>query len=287
MAEMCFLHPKPGPSATADAATHREFYRYPQYYDVAFGYRDVVAEVDFLLRCFRHYRNRDPNTVLEIACGVGYHALEFAKRGYAVTALDLQPEMIAYLRHKAQSHGVKMDLLIADMRSFELARPVELALNLLTSFQHLLTNEDIVAHLRATCRNLAPEGLYVLELNHPREYFGGSLLRPIHWTATRGDLEIEAIWGATERGLDPVAELVEIEAAYHVREGTEKRDLEERGYLRMLLPGELEALVELAGGFKLEAFYGDFDLAQPLDASERSWRMIVVLSKQEDELARE
>lgn len=38
---------------------------------------------------------------------------------------------------------------------------------------------------------------------------------------------------------------------------------------------------------ELEAFYGDFDLAQPLDASERSWRMIVVLSKQEDELAKE
>lgn len=267
--------------------THREFYHYPQYYDVAFGYRDTVAEVDFLLQCFRHHCGRDPGSILEIACGVGYHALELAKRGYPVVALDRQPEMITYLHNKAQSHGVKMELLVADMCSFELERPVDLALNLLTSFQYLLTNEDIVAHLRTTYRNLTPEGLYILELNHPREYFGGQLLRPIRWTATQGNLEVEAIWGATDHGLDPVTELVEIEAAYHVRKGVVKEwHLEERGYLRMLLPDELKALVDLAGGFKVEAFYGDFDLAQPLDTSEGSWRMLVVLGRQENEPTR-
>jgi len=285
MIEVQFLNQR-ADTSVGTVTTHREFYRYPQYYEVAFGYRDVAAEVDFLLQCFRHHRGRDPVSILEIACGVGYHTLELAQRGYPVVALDRQPEMIAYLHNKAQSHGVKMELLVADMCSFELERPVDLALNLLTSFQYLLTNEDIVAHLRTTYRNLTPGGLYILELNHPREYFGGPLLHPIRWTAVQGNLEVEAIWGATDRGLDPMTELVEIEAAYHVREGAEERDLEERGCLRMLLPGELEALVDLAGGFEVEAFYGDFDLAQPLDASERSWRMLVVLGRQENEPTR-
>jgi len=269
-------------SLGADVATHREFYRYPRYYDVAFGYRDVGAEVDFLLECFRNYRGKDPASVVEIACGVGYHAVEFARRGYSVVALDREPEMVSYLQRKAQCYGVKIQSLVADMRSFSLEHPVDLALNLLTSFQYLLTNEDIVAHLRTTYSNLMPRGLYILELNHPREYFGGQLLRPIQWTAAEGNLEIEAMWGAGDHGLNPVTELLEIKAAYHVREGAEERDLEEQGYLRMLLPGELEALVELAGGFKVEALYGDFNMAQPLDASEGSWRMLVVLGREDN-----
>lgn len=265
---------------------HSQFYRYPEYYDAAFGYRDVAAEVDFLVQCFRHWRRNEPAAVYEVACGVGYHALELARRGYPTGALDLQPEMVAYLRQKAQAAGIDIALQVADMRDFTLPQPVDLAVNMLTSFQYLLTNEDIVAHLQATRRALTPDGLYIIELNHPREYFGGQLLQPTRWKvamAAEGrpaPVEIEVVWGGQGVCLDPVREVVDIEAAYHVHDGAEVKHLEQHGSLRMLLPGELRALVALAGGFRVEAMYGDFDLAQPLDASDKSWRMLVVLGKQ-------
>ena len=55
--------------------------------------------------------------------------------------------------------------------------------------------------------------------------------------------------------------------------------MSDRSPLRLLLPQELRALVALSGAFVPVGWYGDLDLAQPFDDTERSWRMIVVLKK--------
>lgn len=44
--------------------------------------------------------------VLEVGCGAGHTAVELAKRGYRVTAIDAVPEMIRRTRMRAEASGV-------------------------------------------------------------------------------------------------------------------------------------------------------------------------------------
>ena len=48
-------------------------------------------------------------------CGRGHEALFLAERGYAVTALDLVPEPLAYLREQAAARALRLDIREGDL----------------------------------------------------------------------------------------------------------------------------------------------------------------------------
>ncbi len=54
-------------------------------------------------------------TVLELGCGTGTNSVELARRGYAVTAVDLIEAPIQRARTRAQSAGVKVDFRVGDL----------------------------------------------------------------------------------------------------------------------------------------------------------------------------
>lgn len=57
----------------------------PIYAENAFT-KNTVREVDFLLE---ELELSPGAAILDVGCGIGRHAVELAKRGYAVTGLDL------------------------------------------------------------------------------------------------------------------------------------------------------------------------------------------------------
>jgi len=59
-------------------ARHDELYQRAVYYDIVFD-RDVRKGVDFVQAAFRHYAGGEPRSVLDLACGPGYHARAFAR----------------------------------------------------------------------------------------------------------------------------------------------------------------------------------------------------------------
>ncbi len=73
-------------------------------------YRNQVGEdrVEKLLNFFEQkglsYENLD---ILDIGCGTGTYALEFAKKAKSVTALDISTQMIAYAKEEASERRVK------------------------------------------------------------------------------------------------------------------------------------------------------------------------------------
>ena len=56
------------------------------------------------------------DAVLDVGCGLGHHALEFAKRGYLVVALDLALSMITRAAEEAQQRGLRINFLHKDIR---------------------------------------------------------------------------------------------------------------------------------------------------------------------------
>jgi len=55
--------------------------------------------------------------VLELACGPGRHALEFARRGYRVTGVDRTARYLETAREKAGEEGLDVEWVEADMRT--------------------------------------------------------------------------------------------------------------------------------------------------------------------------
>src|SRR6476659_2512673 len=64
--------------------------------------------------------------VLDVGAGTGRVALRLAEAGHAVTALDLDPELLETLRERAAQAGVEVATITADAADFTVARPVGL-----------------------------------------------------------------------------------------------------------------------------------------------------------------
>ncbi|MGQ9538522.1 MAG: class I SAM-dependent methyltransferase [Candidatus Bathycorpusculaceae bacterium] len=95
-----------------------DVYANPYYYDVAFGFRDIVREVDFFERCIQKFSKVRVRKVLDIGCGPSPYMLELVKRGYAFTGLDISKPMLEYSLGKARKAGVEIRVIHADMRKF-------------------------------------------------------------------------------------------------------------------------------------------------------------------------
>src|SRR6266545_8347446 len=90
------------------------FENYAQGYDRESFTRGTLQEVDFIEREIGFDRSL---RVLDVGCGTGRHAIELAKRGYAVTGIDLSPSLLVRAREKAAQAGVSVTFVHRDARA--------------------------------------------------------------------------------------------------------------------------------------------------------------------------
>src|SRR5438067_8103866 len=264
-------------------AEHHELYRRAKYYDVVFE-RDVSREVDFISAICERHLGRTPATILDVACGPAYHAREFASRGARAYALDIRPEMLDLARQHAATAAVDVRTIAADMREFRLPERVDAAFTLFDGIDCLLTNSELVAHLRTVAANLQSNGVYVLELTHPRDCSQWDYGK-FRYEGERDGCRVVIDWATNHPVADPLTQVVEAQVVMQVREpdGTEY-EFHDRARERFVSPQELIALSELSGMLHVVGWYGDFRVEQPFDNTPDARRMIVVLERcQRDE----
>lgn len=88
--------------------------------------------------------------LLELGCGTGTNAVELARRGYRVTAVDLVPEAVEKGRAKAQAAHVNVDFRVGDLTRIDLGGPYESVLDL--GVYHGIRNRDLEGFLAALTR---------------------------------------------------------------------------------------------------------------------------------------
>lgn len=259
-------------------AQHHGLYSRSDLYDIALG-RDVTREVDFIVEVHRSIRGRAPDSALELACGPGYHALELGARGVRTWGLDLRPEMVDLGQQRSETRGLDNVTFVAeDMREFRLAEPVDVAFALFDSIDCLLTNDDIVRHFRSVAMNLTPGGLYVVDCTHPRDC-SFQQYGTFKYVGERNGTRVEVLWAVNDPMVDPVTGVVETEIEIRVTENGETQVLRDKASERCVTANELSLIANLSGALRPVAWFGDFDLGVPLDASETSTRMIGVFQK--------
>ncbi len=260
----------------------RRTYTVPELYDIAFDYRDVDGECDFMLSVADHLRPEKVHSTLELACGPAYHTRVLAKRGLTANGLDLMPEMCAYTRMLIAEEMLTANIIEADMRSFTTERKYDFAFNLICSINHLLTNDDIVAHLHAVADALTNGGIYHIQTAHPKELWASSdddnYSKP-EWTAERDGLTVTCEWGKEDLGFDPISEVDEFVVRFTVTSQGETRSYKSVERMRRLSYQTFRALVAQSGRFEIAAEYGDYADDVPFDLSDASGRYLCFLRK--------
>ena len=258
-------------------AEFTELYARAHWYDIALG-RDVAREIAFVEQAFARLAGRPLASVLEIACGPGYHTRSFARRGIAATGLDLMPEMVALARSLAEEEGLAATWIAADMRDFRLEAPVDAILTMYDALDCLSGQDDVIAHFRNVAANLNPDGIYILEFTHPHDT-GFADYGSFAYEGERDGIRVVVEWATNGPAYHPFTMVAEVEVKMTVSENGATRVFVDRASERMFTAPEIAALARLSGGLELVASYGDFDVERPLDMAPAPRRMILVLRR--------
>jgi SAM-dependent methyltransferase len=123
------------------------------------------AEVDFLEA---HLAPGQGAHVLDLCCGTGRHAVELAGRGYRVSGLDLNADYLARARLLAETQGVTVELIQADMRAVDRPEAFAACYNWYSSFGYFETDSENAAVLSAVFASLINGGRFAIDvLNLP------------------------------------------------------------------------------------------------------------------------
>jgi SAM-dependent methyltransferase len=121
------------------------------------------------LGLWRELAARHPGPVLDIGAGTGRIALELARAGHAVTALDLDDELLAQLR--ARAGRLDVTTVVGDARGFELGRRFALCIVPMQTIQLLDGADGRRRFLDCALEHLDPGGVLAIALADELELF--------------------------------------------------------------------------------------------------------------------
>jgi SAM-dependent methyltransferase len=98
----------------------------------------------------------EEGSVLDLCCGPGRHALEFARRGYRVTGVDGRKFLLDRAKERAAETGQQVEWIHQDMREFAKPNAFQLAVNLWSSFGYF---ENVSLRFGVTVILLSQHGI--------------------------------------------------------------------------------------------------------------------------------
>jgi SAM-dependent methyltransferase len=152
-------------------------------YDLIYGAKPYSEEAAFVARLLEEHGSGS-GRLLDLACGTGRHAREFAALGYEVTGIDYSSDQVEAARRNAP--GVSFHR--QDMRELDLGSERFDAITcLFDSIGYPQTNEGVLAALERARVHLAPGGTLVVEFLHAAALLRhGSPVRVARWSTPSG-----------------------------------------------------------------------------------------------------
>lgn len=207
--------------------------------------------------------------VLEIGCGTGRVLLPTARAGITIVGVDRSPHMLAVcrqrLKREPESVRAKVELVLGDMRQFDLGRVFSLATVPFRPFQHLVAVDDQLSCLKSIHRHLNAGGRLILDLFNPSlEYIvnrqaGEEYAEEPEFSTPDGRRVVRR---HKMTSCDRFNQIVDSELVHYVTypDGREERvvqSIQTRYFFRF----EVEHLLARTG-FEVEQVYADYDKSE-------------------------
>jgi len=141
-------------------------YADPGLYDLV--HHEGTDDEAWLLDLLAHDHGCGIKTALEPACGTGRYLAALLRRGYQVEGYDAAGGMLDFARKRLQGWGKRARIVRGEMTKYRPQARFGLIFNLLSTFRHLMTDKEALAHLKLMAEALEPGGIFVLGLDLSR-----------------------------------------------------------------------------------------------------------------------
>ena len=251
------------------------WYDHPEWYEAGF-LKETPSEARFLEDVFRKYVPFPVERILEAGCGSGRLVREMARRGYAVTGMDLNQPALDYCEKSLKKLGCRAVLSKQDMTSFHFDQPFDAAFNAINTFRHLETESAAVSHIKCIAKHLRPGGVFVLSLHIvPND---GELWGTESWSVRTPEYNIK--YSLSVQSVDLEKRLETLKMTMKVEIGDDVKKLTDLLRLRLYDVEQLKELLAKIKSLELVGVYDFwFDISDPCRLSKKSCDVVLVLKK--------
>lgn len=192
-----------------------------------------------------------PQTILDLACGKGRHAIYLAQKGFDVTGMDLSPANIRAASEQAHAH---LRFEIKDMRDDLGTERFHAVFNLFTGFGYFGSDAENFSVFANVHRALRPQGVFLFD------YLNETYVRQL--STEPATFTVEGVHFRTEKAFEGRWVIKHIE----VKDGAATHRFSER--VAMYGKEEIEEQLALAG-FTPLSVWGDYQLGTYTQQSPR------------------
>jgi len=160
---------------------------------------NTVAEVD---RALNILKPEGGERVLDLACGIGRHAMELSRRGFSVVGVDISAELLEIAASEAEAQSLDISYVEADLRNLDFHDEFDLVLNLNDgAVGYFETDEENYRTFEVVAQALREGGGHLMQL--PNILHAEKNLPQKTWIAGSATLElIDHRWNDQTRYLE-------------------------------------------------------------------------------------
>lgn len=248
------------------------FHAYADVYDALYADKDYEAECDFLEEIFERVGSGDNETILDLGCGTGGHALPLARRGYKVFGIDQSSRMVETARQKALAENLadRAVFEVGDIQRINMGQSFDIALCMFAVLGYQISNEALFSTICTVRKHLREGGLFITDF-----WYGPAVLRQ------RPQERVKTV--ANEKGriirlvrsdLDTEQHVVRVNYDVIVINGDRVvEEIQESHFMRYIFRPEIDFYMNQAG-FQMIHFCPFGELGKEVD--ERSWNVTAV-----------
>ncbi len=139
------------------------------YKNMAFVYDELMDDIDYegwfnyIRKIFSKYE-KNPKSILEMACGTGNLSYYLAREGYDLTCFDISSDMLSIAYNKLYEFK-NVTILKQDMTDFNLFKKFDCILSVCDSINYIIDEKDLVNAFKRVREHLKEDGIFIFDIN--------------------------------------------------------------------------------------------------------------------------
>ncbi len=141
----------------------KKYGKFARVYDelmVDFDYEEWFA---YIKDIFNRY-DKNPQNILEMACGTGNLSYYLAKERYDLTCFDISEDMLSQAYEKLRRYN-NVDIMKADMIDFNLNKKFDSVVSICDSINYIRKKDDLEKVFKNVYDHLKKDGIFVFDIN--------------------------------------------------------------------------------------------------------------------------